>query len=107
MLHSKARQWRVLCQHATYHSALPLTALPLSLPFSTSCLPLLLRWPNNSFTLNELPGNYLPLIRELLCIRLWGESLHPQDRGPEHRAAFFLPGSSPSLHSSDGIDAFC
>lgn len=51
MLHSKARKWRVLGQHAIYHSALPLTALPLSLPFSTSCLPLLLRWPNNSFTL--------------------------------------------------------
>lgn len=52
MLHSKAREWRVLGQHAIYHSTLPLTALPLSLPFLTSCLPLLLRWPNNSFTLN-------------------------------------------------------
>lgn len=56
MLHSKAKEWRVLGQHAIYHSTLPLTAclalLSLSLPFSTSCLPLLLRWPNNSFTLN-------------------------------------------------------
>lgn len=39
MLHSKAREWRVLGQHAIYHSALPLTALPLSVSSLFNILP--------------------------------------------------------------------
>lgn len=85
---------------------LSLPALPFS-PISMPCLPLLLRWPNNSLLSVDCLETTCLQPKSCSMPGCQEEDSIPRTEALKDRAAFFLPGSSPSLPNSDGTDAFC